>query len=64
MDAKELGKRVRAARAYAGLSNAELAERIEIGRSTLVKVEAGRRRPKAWELWVYRCGLRCPAGVL
>lgn len=59
MDAKELGRRVRAARAYAGLSNTELAESIQIGRSTLVKIEAGRREAKRWELYAIAevCGV-------
>jgi DNA-binding XRE family transcriptional regulator len=59
VDAKELGRRIRAARAYAGLSNTELAEAIGIGRSTLVKSEAGARQAKTWELWAIAeiCGI-------
>jgi DNA-binding XRE family transcriptional regulator len=51
VDATEQGRRVRAARAYAGLSNEELADQVGIGRSTLVKTEAGARQARTWELW-------------
>lgn len=45
----DLVRRVRAARAYAGFTLDELAERAEIGRSTLVRIEKG-RAPKQREL--------------
>jgi transcriptional regulator with XRE-family HTH domain len=59
VDVKEQGRRVRAARAYAGLSNEDLAERTGIGRSTLVKTESGKRQARKWELWAIAeiCGV-------
>lgn len=51
MDPVELGRRIRAARAYAGMNLPEMAEAVEIGRSTLIEIEHGRRAPKKWELF-------------
>ena len=46
----ELQKRLRAARAYAGLSHDELATATEMGRSTIIRNEHGQRVPKTMEL--------------
>lgn len=56
MDAGEIGKRVRAVRAYAGLSQGELAQMIGMGRGTLWKIEQGTRKARPGELWeIARC---------
>jgi transcriptional regulator with XRE-family HTH domain len=60
MDAKEIGKRVRAARAYGGWTRAEdLAEAVGMGRTTLLRTEKGERTAKHWELVAIAelCGL-------
>jgi transcriptional regulator with XRE-family HTH domain len=46
----ELQKRVRAARAYAGLNLDDMASAVGFGRNTLVRIESGQRLPKAMEL--------------
>jgi len=51
VNAEELGRRIRAARAYVGLNTEELAERVGMGASTLHRTEHGKRAPKKWELW-------------
>jgi transcriptional regulator with XRE-family HTH domain len=55
----EVAKRVRAARAYAGLSIPELADELGVGAQTIKRVEAGTRRPRRYELWGIAdiCGL-------
>lgn len=60
MDKKEVGRRVKAARAYGGFkSPQELGEKIGIGRTTLYAIERGERRAKYWELAAIAevCGL-------
>lgn len=47
----EMSRRVRAARAYAGLSANELAERIGLGLQTIKRIEAGKRNPRRYEIW-------------
>ncbi len=59
MGAKELGKRVRAARAYAGLSQEELAERIQISQPTLARVEKGERQAR----WIEIIGIAEVTGL-
>lgn len=51
MDAMETGRRVRAARAYAGFSQEALARRVGMGRGTLWKIEHGLREARPGELW-------------
>jgi transcriptional regulator with XRE-family HTH domain len=51
LDPDELGRRIRAARAYARLTTQELAKRVDIGRSTLERIESGHQLPKRWQLW-------------
>lgn len=53
MDASELGKRIRAARAYAGLSQDELAELIQISQPTLARIEKGERQAR----WIEVMGI-------
>src|SRR3954453_8543251 len=55
----EVARRVRAARAYAGLSIQELAARVGIGLQTLKRIENGRRKPSGPELLAIAeaCGL-------
>lgn len=60
MDAKEIGKRVRGARCYAGLNQAELAEMIGMGRGTLWKIEQGNRKARDGELWEIARACRVP----
>lgn len=50
---------MRAARAYAGLSVAELADRVGIGAKTLKRVETAERLPRQYELWAIAdvCGV-------
>jgi transcriptional regulator with XRE-family HTH domain len=50
LSARELGRRVCAARAYAGLSQPELAEQLRFGRTTIWQIEHGHRYPKPGEL--------------
>lgn len=50
MDSAETRRRLRAARAYAGMSLDDLAADVEIGRNTLVRMENGQRNPKSMEL--------------
>lgn len=46
----DFGKRVRAARGYAGLSKPALGAKLEISKNTLWRTEAGKRYPKDSEL--------------
>src|SRR5947209_15300390 len=57
--APELTRRVRAARAYSGLSVGELAAAIGVGAQTVKRIEAGRRNPRQMEVWAIAdvCGL-------
>lgn len=59
MSAEELGKRVRAARAYAGLSQDELAEKIQISQPTLARVEKGERQAR----WIEIMGIAEVTGL-
>jgi transcriptional regulator with XRE-family HTH domain len=49
-DDEEIRRRIRAARAYAGYSLDELADRVGFGRQTLVRIEQGERQAKRMEL--------------
>jgi transcriptional regulator with XRE-family HTH domain len=49
VSAGELANRIRAARAYARLSQPELANRLGVGRSTLVRIELEQRGLKDFE---------------
>jgi transcriptional regulator with XRE-family HTH domain len=57
--ASETARRVRAARAYAGLSVNELAEQIGLGLQTVKRIENGKRGALTHELWAIAqaCGL-------
>jgi transcriptional regulator with XRE-family HTH domain len=59
---EEVAKRVRAARAYAGLSIPRLADELGVGLQTIKRIEAGHRSPRRYELWGIAdiCGL--PSG--
>lgn len=49
----ETRKRLKAARSYADLNQAQLAERLDMSRSTYERIESGRqfkKRPHEWEL--------------
>jgi transcriptional regulator with XRE-family HTH domain len=46
----EVARRVRAARAYAGLTVAELADRLGMGVQTIKRIESGRRTARGFEL--------------
>lgn len=48
---EELGERIREARVAAGVSQAKLAERLDVDRSALVRIEAGERKVSAVELF-------------
>jgi transcriptional regulator with XRE-family HTH domain len=50
VDQDELRRRVRAARAYAGMSLDRMAAALGVGRQTLVRIERGERKPKRMEL--------------
>lgn len=50
VDRDELRRRVRAARAYAGMSLDQMAAALGVGRQTLVRIERGERKPKRMEL--------------
>jgi transcriptional regulator with XRE-family HTH domain len=47
----ELARRVRAARAYAGLSVADLADRVGLGLQTIKRIESGKRNARPFEVW-------------
>jgi transcriptional regulator with XRE-family HTH domain len=47
----ELARRVRAARAYAGLSVSELANRVGLGLQTIKRIESGKRTARPFEVW-------------
>jgi transcriptional regulator with XRE-family HTH domain len=47
----ETARRVRAARAYAGLSVQELADGIGLGLQTIKRIEAGKRSARRYEIW-------------
>ena len=59
MDAIEVGRRVRAARCYAGIEQEDLAQLLGMSRNTLYKVERGKRAAKPGELReiAHQCGL-------
>jgi transcriptional regulator with XRE-family HTH domain len=59
---EETARRVRAARAYAGLSIPRLAKELGVGMQTIKRIESGRRSPRRYELWGIAdiCGL--PSG--
>lgn len=59
MNAEEVGKRVRAGRAYAGISQRDLCEEVGISPPTLTRIESGEREPRKWELMAiaHVCGL-------
>lgn len=59
VQAGDVARRVRAARAYAGLSVRELADSIGIGVQTIKRIEAGSRAPRTMEIWAIAevCGL-------
>lgn len=51
MASSDTGRRIRAARAYAGFRNrAELAERLELSKETVQRIEVGQREIKRSEL--------------
>lgn len=56
---EEVARRVRAARAYAGLSIPRLAEELGVGMQTIKRIEAGHRSARRYELWGIAdiCGL-------
>jgi transcriptional regulator with XRE-family HTH domain len=55
----ETARRVRAARAYAGLSVNDLANRIGLGLQTIKRIECGKRTARRFEIWAIAeaCGL-------
>jgi transcriptional regulator with XRE-family HTH domain len=59
LPAAEVARRVRAARAYAGLSVSDVATAIGLGAQTIKRIEAGRRTPRSFEIWAIAdvCGL-------
>jgi transcriptional regulator with XRE-family HTH domain len=59
MSAEELGKRVRAARAYAGWSQDELAEKIQVSQPTLARIEKGERQAR----WIEVMGIAEVTGL-
>jgi transcriptional regulator with XRE-family HTH domain len=60
----ELSNRVRAARAYAGLTQAALAERLGIDAQSVKRTEAGKREPKLPELQAVARACRVPVKFL
>lgn len=59
LSAEELGRRIRAARAYAGLGQAELSENLQMSQTTLARIEAGEPKARKIEMWAVAemCGL-------
>ena len=51
MTVPRVARLVRAARAYAGITIPELADRLGLGVATIKRIEAGERAPKQLELW-------------
>lgn len=60
VDWSEIGERVRECRQAAGLSQAELAGKVDLDRTMLAKVETGRRRLDALELARLASALEVP----
>jgi transcriptional regulator with XRE-family HTH domain len=60
MDPADLARRIRTARAWAGLSQAELAEAIEVSESTLARWEKAQKLPSRAEVFYLAevCGVR------
>jgi transcriptional regulator with XRE-family HTH domain len=56
----QLGKKVKAARTERGLSQAELAARLEMSRVAVAEVEAGRRKVSSFELAALSRALQQP----
>ena len=56
----ELRHRLRIAREYAGLEQEQLAERMEVGRSTISNAELGKGtpRPTTVNAWALACGVQ------
>lgn len=46
-----IGRKIRAARLQTGMSQAELAERLQMTRTSVVNIEYGRQRPPLHVLW-------------
>lgn len=59
LETDEIARRVRAARAYAGLTIPQLAERIGVGERTIKRVEMRQRIARTYELWAIAdaCGV-------
>jgi transcriptional regulator with XRE-family HTH domain len=55
----ETARRVRAARAYAGISVTELAQHLGLGLQTIKRIECGKRAARRFEVWAIAdaCGL-------
>lgn len=58
----ELAKRIRAARNYAGLSQKQLSELLEVDEQTVKRTEAGKRTPKRPELLAIAHECQLPMG--
>jgi transcriptional regulator with XRE-family HTH domain len=60
MDPADLARRIRTARAWAGLSQSELAEALEVSESTLARWEKGQKLPSRAEVFYLAevCGVR------
>jgi transcriptional regulator with XRE-family HTH domain len=56
----ETARRVRAARAYAGMSVSELAERVGLGLQTIKRIESGKRNARPFEVWAIAEGCDLP----
>src|SRR3954451_17915597 len=47
----EIARRVRAARAYSGMSVSDLADVVGLGVQTVKRIEAGKRTARPFEIW-------------
>ncbi|MDZ4257885.1 MAG: helix-turn-helix transcriptional regulator [Gemmatimonadales bacterium] len=59
-----LGARIRAARDRVGVSQAKLAHRLSMTRTSIVNIEAGRQRPPLHVIWAIAEELRTEVALL
>ena len=59
---QEIGRRVARARTAAGLSQAKLAAKVKVTRTSVVNIERGRQRPPVHLLWAMAEALDVEAG--
>jgi transcriptional regulator with XRE-family HTH domain len=56
----EIARRVRAARAYSGLSVNDLADAVGLGVQTIKRIESGKRTARPFEIWAIAEACKLP----